>query len=451
MPDAQSQNNREVRGFPVRPGSAFNITMKAAFPLILVFSCFLCALPAQQPPAAPPAPAVPPADLKTLMDRRLVAHAAIAAERANRISEAKMAYTPILDNLQKDATTRGDLDAVLSVKTERDRLDRELTADEKKTLAVSMRAARARYDQAIARAAAVEKAAEIASLREYVATLDALQKRTTQSGDIDGALKVRAERTDAAGKLAAIEAAKQPAPAAAAVVEPVKPGAPAKLAAPIEVAAEIKAKGEANGTGPGVVVFDGPTGNGRRGAKGVLLKNEPVTGRNGTTWSFRYARSGTDRGVQIIHPHGRGQVIIYLQDSGIGVSTPKAWIEVGYGGGNPKAVKNTRVFDEVFPLANSQEYQVESRVSPTGAVQVSIDGKLVATARATGASPLSLEILPDEKFPGSGRGTLEFKGAELPLRWGPGYAGIIMGPLDNGQNVCREVRFQASVPEPGSR
>jgi hypothetical protein len=280
---------------------------------------------------------------------------------------------------------------------------------------------------------------------------------------------VKAERAAVSEQLGSLEAGKA-APLAAATPAPVNPAPavtstppviaplvpppilPQKVLSPgtvVEVAAEVKAKGAVKAPGENVVIFDGPPGDGRRGAKGVLLKNDPLTGQKGSTWTFRYVRDGSATNLEIIHPHGRGQAIFHLQKTGVGTSTPASWTEVGYGGGDSKRVKQARAFAEIFPLKDGDEYEVISKLSPTGGWELAINGKVVATARVSGAAPLSLEISPGTKYTGSGRGVGQFKGDELPLRWAAGYAGLLLGPLDSGTNACRDVRFQASAPEPG--
>ena len=424
----------------------------------LLAGAFLC-LGQAQSPAPAPAPALQ-AELKASSDRLAVSRAAINQQRNDRITATKAWYTTSLDKLQRDATARGDLDGVLAVKAEGQRLDRELTPEEKIALPEWLRAARGTYERALAQIADQLTVNEIAALRAHGAELDGLQKRITQAGDIDNALKVKQERALLADQIVELEKTRKPVAAAAPTAPAVKLEKPASPIAPIassslipgtpapvvEVAEEIKAKSGTKTPGAGVITFDAPPGEGRRGAKGLLLKNDPQTGKNGTTWSFQYTRDGTAYGMQIIHPHGRGQVVVHLGANKIGVSLPQDWTEVGWGAGSNKPpVKMTRESQDIFPLKGGEPYQVVSKLTSTGGLEVSIDGKIVATARITGASPLSLAIPPDKQFPNSGRSPLEFKGTDLPLQWAAGYAGILLGPLDGGVHVCRQVRFQASA------
>jgi len=234
------------------------------------------------------------------------------------------------------------------------------------------------------------------------------------------------------------------APPVAPAATPASNDAP-KPVAIISVADEIKARGSVRKPGADVIPFDGPMGNGRVGAKGVLLKNDPETGKTGSTWFFTYTRAGTAYAAQIIHPLGAGQVIVHLKKDGIGISRPVDWTEVGWSGGSSTLVKMFRASAEIFPLQDGEAYEVESRLSGTGGLEVTINGKLVATAQLANASPLSLEIPAGKKFPLSGRGDLAFKGADFPLQWTAGYAGLIMAPLDGGASLCRDVRFKPSA------
>jgi hypothetical protein len=96
--------------------------------------------------------------------------------------------------VKKDATGKGDLDGVIATDKERERMDRDLTADEKSQLPIALRAVRGQYDQARAQQAAQHNARIAASLHSYSATLEGLEKILTRKGDIDGAIAVRKER-----------------------------------------------------------------------------------------------------------------------------------------------------------------------------------------------------------------------------------------------------------------
>jgi hypothetical protein len=223
--------------------------------------------------------------------------------------------------------------------------------------------------------------------------------------------------------------------------------------APISVAASLAAKGAVTQPGAETVVFDGPGGDGRRGAKGILLKGAAeATARAGSSWSFVYKRAGSASVLQIIHPIGRGQAVVHVKADGIGISTPEQWWLLGYGDGDPKEdkpVRQTQAFKKVFPLKDGTEYAIVSRLSASGAYELFVNGQQVATGRATiTAKPLDLEIPNGAAVPSGGRDKLEFKGADgavLPMKWSPGWSGVLVGPLDGGEHVCRDLKFYAGL------
>ena len=217
------------------------------------------------------------------------------------------------------------------------------------------------------------------------------------------------------------------------------------------VAGSLVVKKGATEVAPGVIVFDAPNGDGRSGAKGLLLKNDPTILRGGSTWTFRYTRDRTAQILEIIHPSGRGQAIVHVTAKAVGLSTPKAWMDVAYGGGDSQHVRKTKAFDEIFPLKDAQEYEVVSRLSTGGAFELFVDKTLVATGHVTGATPLSLFIPVGKSVRTTGRGQAEFKGPYLPMEWTAGWAGLIVGPIDGGENRCREIRFYPGVAELGLR
>jgi hypothetical protein len=221
------------------------------------------------------------------------------------------------------------------------------------------------------------------------------------------------------------------------------------LAKPIDVAAGLKSSAGATGPQPNTVVFDGPVGDGRHGAKGILLKSNLG---NGSTWSFKYIRNHQAEGtVQIIHPVGHGQGIVIIRAKEIRVASPKEWAEVGWGGGETKGVKEKGAFKKVFPLKDDQEYSVVSCMSPGGSFDLYIDGELVASGHTGSARPLSLKI-PAEGCPGCGKPPVKFSGADLPLVWSPGWSGVIVGPVDRTRNEVKDLQFTPVVVEmPGAR
>ncbi len=222
----------------------------------------------------------------------------------------------------------------------------------------------------------------------------------------------------------------------------------------IEVAAEIRPRTEVAGLASGAIAFEGPGGSGRRYTRGVLLKNDPLTGGNGSTWSFSYTRRGGPPEIQIIHPYGGGQIISHLRKTEVGISTPRAWIEIGYGGDAALRARKGKGFDEIFPLNDDEVYQVVSKLDGKGNYELAINGKVVATGTVKKASPLSLEIKDGAKRPPTVQqfGAPAFKGDGLPMQWAAGYAAVLLAPTEAPaeQNVCRDVRFAGSASVDGS-
>ena len=136
------------------------------------------------------------ADLKMEIERQAAARAAVDAEFKGRMETLKKWYPTALDALEKEATARGNLEDVLAIKKERERMDRALTTEERLSLIDSIKAVRQKYEQGLATLATQQRTREIASIREYVQTLQALQKKLTTHGDIESALGVRKETVD---------------------------------------------------------------------------------------------------------------------------------------------------------------------------------------------------------------------------------------------------------------
>jgi len=208
------------------------------------------------------------------------------------------------------------------------------------------------------------------------------------------------------------------------------------------VALQFGAKGPTRNLHQLARAFDGPRGDGRSGARGVAIQGGQLWSRLGTRWRFGWMRGGSAWGVQIIHPLRDGQVVVHVKKSGLGVSTPRAWTEVGYGHGDAKALTRTDAYDKLFPLEDEKLYWIDSALRPDGSYQLSIGDEVVATGTFGAAHPISFAIAPGQRFPlASGWGELKFKGKEFPEQWGPGCTGILLEPLDNGRNQAVGLSF----------
>ncbi|MBM4031921.1 MAG: hypothetical protein FJ291_09065 [Planctomycetes bacterium] len=229
--------------------------------------------------------------------------------------------------------------------------------------------------------------------------------------------------------------------------------APARLddAKPASVAARLEGRRGATGASPLSIAFDAPRGDGRGGAKGLLVCAGPEWANLGSRWSLTYARGGSAFGLQLIHPFKDGQVIIHLKPEGVGLSSPRAWAQVGYGGGDRAPLRPAEAFRKLFPLADDKAYRVVSTLLPDGAYEMKVEDEVVVSGQVRQAQRLSFELKEGQHFPGSaGWGKLEFKGEGFIPEWRRGFAGLIVEPLDDGQNTASALRFAPAIvrPEP---
>lgn len=369
-------------------------------------------------------------------------------------------YAAGVDRELASAKAAGDLVSALALEAEKKRIAfKEDLPDADGDAPKSLSKLRSIYRKESAKLNGQRAAAHSALLTPFITQLKQLEAELTKADRLADAKSVMDYRlslgtTKTEGKPATPSAVATTAKDTG-TSRPAAPGSPtAPAPAPVPdvlpakattIATELRAKGEAKDLAPGIIAFDGPTGDGRRGAKGILLTNDPAIGKAGTIWAFTYVRQGTAQVLEIIHPHGSGQVVIHVRKDGIGVSTPESWTECGYGAGDVRKIKEARDFNDVFPLKDGQEYPVISRLDGQGGYQLTIDGKIVATARISKTYPLSLEIKDGVRFPGAGRDGLEFKGPDLPLKWTAGYAALLVGPIDNGANICRDISFASAA------
>jgi hypothetical protein len=144
---------------------------------------------------------LPPETLPLAIQQQVAAQQALARQESEANATLRKWYESALDAVKKDATGRGDLNSVLGADQERDRLDRDLTPEEKSKLTPVMRKVRDQYDQARVQMANQQKAKLAALLRAYLTTLEVLEKKYTQNSDIEKAVASRDERTKAEEQL----------------------------------------------------------------------------------------------------------------------------------------------------------------------------------------------------------------------------------------------------------
>lgn len=227
------------------------------------------------------------------------------------------------------------------------------------------------------------------------------------------------------------------------------PAAALEDARPVVVAAKLEGKRGAAGANPLAIVFDAPRGDGRDGATGVLVCGGPGWAELGSRWTLTYDRAGSAFGLQIIHPFRNGQVIFHLKKDGVGLSSPRAWAEVGYGAGDRAALRHAEAFKRHFPLEDGKAYRITSTLLPDGTYEMKVGDEVVVSGRVRAARALSFELKEGRRFPGaSGWGKLEFRGSGFFTRWRRGFCGVIVGPLDDGRNRVSRLVFAPSIVKP---
>ncbi len=212
----------------------------------------------------------------------------------------------------------------------------------------------------------------------------------------------------------------------------------------LRVASTVRGKARPTNVATGVVAFNAPNGNGRSGANGPYIPPGPAKTNQITEMSFTYHRSGSARGVQVIHPLGGGHVVITILPDKININVDGPWPGT-FGRDNPSK-QLTAAFAEVFPVADGKVISVRTRVFPSGVSEVTIDGTVVATATTVEAMPFE-----NEKRFGVANSPNP-AGVVPPGTWPAGSAGIILGPLGGGSNVAEKVVFrrlaESSLPAP---
>jgi hypothetical protein len=130
-------------------------------------------------------------DIEVAVAARDKGVASSQAQHRDRVFQFKKTYTNELARQEYLTRAKGDLEGLLAIRSESERMDRPLTPDELKALPEAARASRDKFDQSVARSLAQERAEVAAHDRAYAATLKAIQARLTRAGDIEGALKAK--------------------------------------------------------------------------------------------------------------------------------------------------------------------------------------------------------------------------------------------------------------------
>ena len=144
---------------------------------------------------------------------------AVAADRAKWLTALDTWYLGGLDALLQERTKAGDLDGVVAVKTERERVaaHADPTPEQARTMPPALRALRGTYDTNLLRVLDEVTRRTSANNVKLLADLDALQKSLTKAEKIDEAVQVKAERERLIAEFAVTAPPPAPAPATAAL------------------------------------------------------------------------------------------------------------------------------------------------------------------------------------------------------------------------------------------
>jgi hypothetical protein len=178
------------------------------------------------------------------------------------------------------------------------------------------------------------------------------------------------------------------------------------------------------------VTFTAPNGDGRRGAVGLLV---PTKGKPGTRITFKFHRSPTGYGFQVIHPLKEGHVLANVSSTAVTLYRGGSWTNIGWG--NPatgEKVTATKKAGEVLPIQPDKEYDVISELSSSGRYRLWINGTLMCDHQVKEARPLVLEMKDGPIYGGSEAPTLygSFQGPAFESKLKSGQAGVIVGPMD---------------------
>jgi hypothetical protein len=410
---------------------------------------------AQARPQAAPGAASAPEDLPAAVEQQAKAREALRSQAADAQGALQKWYHSALDAVKTNATAKGQLDDVLAVDAERERVERDLTPEEAGKLPPTLRTVRAQYDQARAQQSAQQRASVAASVRAYVATLEALEKRLTQKSDVPNAVATRKERTAAEEELKTLATVAAPAPAVKPATAPATPPAtPARFVstsgsgstAPVKVAAKVVvsrgADGGVKGAGSSTITFTPPNQKGAFGALGLLLENDPSAGSKGSTWTVGMIARGQTM-LQLVHPYEGGHVIVQITPDNFMPCRVETWpTQPWTSAGHPDFFKRTAAA-KVFPLKFSKSI-IAGALDPRGNYTLSVDGKVVATGNFAAAPDRALYVSRTPLVIAEG-----FQGAKLPMQWRPGFAALLFSGTVPGSGAAlnaEEAVFQAKAP-----
>ncbi|MGH2549702.1 MAG: hypothetical protein ACRDHN_09945, partial [Thermomicrobiales bacterium] len=122
--------------------------------------------------------------------------AAIRATRTQRVARFRKDYIDRLELLRKEITAAGDLDGVMAVKAELDRLAKheDPTVAQKAEMTGKLRGFRDAYEREREPINQAEETEKDQALTKYLAELEAVQQQMTKSNRLEKALAIKALR-----------------------------------------------------------------------------------------------------------------------------------------------------------------------------------------------------------------------------------------------------------------
>lgn len=174
--------------------------------------------------------------------------------------------------------------------------------------------------------------------------------------------------------------------------------------------------------------FTGPAGDGRRGSAGFVVQPK---GRGGTRLLFSFQRAASGYGFQIIHPLGKGHVVVSVHSRGMTIHRGGSWGDIGWGdpAGSDKLELNAGA--KGVPPASGVTYQVVSELSADGRYRMVIDDQVVCQHSIEDSKPLVLDVSSTSRvWGGSSWDRTPFAGENFEPALRPGHVGLILGPMD---------------------
>lgn len=183
----------------------------------------------------------------------------------------------------------------------------------------------------------------------------------------------------------------------------------------------LAAKRKPMGLTAHAIPFEGPAGDGRDGANGLVVAAPTNWESRGTQWTFQYRRSAGAEGMIIIHPFRSGHFRVVVNSTGAFLSRGGPWGSDGfhtYGQSDGKLLVARENVGSAWPLRGDQLYRIESRCDGGGGYELEVDGKVVCSTTVSEAKPQTMKP--------------PFEDMNCPQTLLVGQAALILGPTERG-------------------